>query len=235
MWDWLKPAAAWASVPFTGGATLPIAIGASAGYGLSKIGGHGGGDGNGAGQADAEGHPEDPYTQLLAGQAGKLQKTGTDFTAEGQDALGPAVKYLKGLLSDNGGDVMDATRGQRRRVIDQFDTARQATEKFGPRGGGMTSALAGSRFDQAESLADITSSARRDALSIAASLGPQLAGLGLTAQQLASADLDSVIRSLFSRESLDVEKRGQNMQLWAGIGEAAGTVIGGALGGGGGS
>lgn len=214
-----------AAVPFTGGASLWPALaigagGAAAGFGLNKAFG-----GSGKGSSDGD-QPESDAIQQLGQSSQNLRQQGDQFSSMGGDALGPLLQRMQALLGENPAALMDATRQERGRVIDQYDTARRAISQFGPRGGGTTSALADSRFAQAESLADITSESKNAAMNMAGSLGVQLAGLGLSAQQLASADIDTVIRAILAREGLNVEKRGQNMQAATGIGEAAGNLFG---------
>jgi hypothetical protein len=222
--DWIVPGLAYAAAPFTGGATLPYAysatVGAASKTATNKSGGGGGGGGDDGDQ------PESPWLNQLGQSSQNLRQQGDQFTSQGQDALGPLLQRMQALLGENPGALMDATRQERGRVIDQYDTARRAISQFGPRGGGTTSALADSRFAQAESLADITSSAKNDAMGLAGGLGIQLSGLGLSAQQLASADIDTVIRAILAREGLNIEKRGQNMQAVGSAAETAGNLFG---------
>ena len=56
-------------------------------------------------------------------------------------------------------------------------------------------------------------------------MGVNLAGLGLSADQLATASLDSIIPAVFAQKGIDAQKRGQNMAMWGDIGEAAGTIV----------
>lgn len=202
------------------GFTIGGPWGAAAGAGLGFLGGFFGGD------DDPEGfstdNPEHQFRNLLRLNAGNLRRDATGMKRTGQAVTTPAVNYLTDVLSSNPAAVMDATRQERGRVIDQYDTARRAIANFGPRGGGSTSTLAESRFQQAESLADITSTARRDAVSQAGELGVRLQALGLNADQLASADINTVIRAILAREGLGVE--GQELGLKKG--EATGQLIG---------
>jgi hypothetical protein len=219
--DILKKIAGIGSFAIPGvGPIAGLAIGAGAGYGLSKLGG-GGGSSNTAAL--------DPYTQILQKQAGQASQEGAESSAMGSEALAPAMEYLKSVLGADPQAVLAATQQERGRVIDQYDAARKAVENFGPRGGGTTSALAQSRFQQAESLADITSSARRNAVASEAELGTQLKSLGLNAQQLASQDINSVISAVLNNQYLQVQKRGQNAQLAGGLGETVGSIIGAIL------
>lgn len=218
-WEWPVRIGGYAAAPWTGGMSIPGAEGAIAAFG---------------GKDDKKKDPTKdspfgaaaPFAAQLERSAGANQATANQFQDQSASALGPALEYLTKLAGGDPAALMDATRQERGRVIDQYDTARRAISNFGPRGGGTTSALAESRFTQAESLADITSSARKDAVAQLSELGPQLGALGLTAQQLASMDLNSLISTLLTREGFDVQKRGQNMEMWGGIGEALGTLAG---------
>lgn len=204
------------------GPLLGIGLGVGGGLLGSKLAG--GGDKKSSSTAAI-----DPYTAALQKQADVTGAEGQQSNAMGSDALAPVMKYLQSILSGNPSDVLAATQPERGRVIDQYDTARKAVAEFGPRGGGTTSTAAQSRFDQASSLADITSSARRDAVATEGQLGLQLKQLGLTAEQLKSADLNSIINAVLNKQYLDVQKRGQTAGLLGDIGSAAGSVIGAIL------
>lgn len=211
-----------ASGAAAGTAILP-GWGTAVGAGLGFLFGGGGDDPEGF---DPD-NPEHQFRNMLRLNAGNLRRDATESKRMGQAVTTPAVKYLTDILSSNPAAILDATRQERGRVIDQYDTARRAIANFGPRGGGSTSTLAESRFDQAESLADITSSARRDAVSAAGDLGTRLTALGLTADQLASADINTVIRAILAREGIGI----QGQQLGLEKGEATGELIGQVLGG----
>ena len=188
--------------------------------------------GGGGKKKEDDANPEDPYTSLLKQSAKTNASEGSSLTAMGTDAFAPALNYFKQLLSSNPAAIDEATRGERGRVIDQYDTARRAIANFGPRGGGTTSTLAGSQFAQAESLADITSDAKGKAATGAGALGATATGLGLQANQLASQDLNTIIQSVLAREGLNTQRRGQNLGLAGDIGETIGTLIGLSMGGG---
>jgi len=170
-----------------------------------------------------------PYLDDLSKGAQGLRQQGQDLNLQGSEALAPALQYLRQILSTNPNEVMAATAPERGRVIDQYDAARRAIGEFGPRGGGTTSALAESRISEAGALGDILSTGRREAFGQAAQLGTTMTGLGLTADQLASADIEKIIDAILTREGFDVQKRGQTMQMWSSIGQAAGYAAGAAF------
>ncbi len=221
IWSTIGKVGGIAAAPFTGGASLwgSLALGAggaAAGYGLSKA----------FGGSKDDGNPEDDFTSLLTKQSQGLQSQGTELAGQGGQTIQPLIQYLQGIFGSNPSGVLDATKSQRGRVIDQYDAARKALAEFGPRGGGTTSASANSYTSEANALNEITSDAQSEARGLTAQLGTQLTGLGLSAEQLASQDLESVIRTILGRESLDTEKRGQNLAALSGLGEALGSIIG---------
>lgn len=229
-WGWATRIGGFAAAPWTFGLSIPASQ-----YAASEIEKKQAANDTPAGPNTANvtaQHPEDPYTALLKQQATGAQATGQQMTATGSEALGPVLQYFRSLMSSDPQAMLQATQPERGRVIDQYDAARKAIANFGPRGGGTTSTLAQSRFDQAESLGDLTSGVRRSAAGSVAEIGTSLAGLGLTAQDLASRDLNTVINSVMAREGLNMQRRGQNMQMIGDIGETIGTLIGIAMGGG---
>lgn len=207
-------------------------IGTAIGAGIGGLGGFlfgGGGD-----EKDKQPKPDDPNA-LLQANADRLHDKSLDLSAKGSDTLSPVLAYFKKLMGDDPSAILEATGPERGRVIDQYDTARKAVSQFAPRGGGASQAIGQSYFSEANQLSDITSSARRDAFGASANLGTTLTGLGLSADQLESADLTTIINALLT-------KRGQNAGAWAGGAEALGTILGlvltrgsGGGGGGGGS
>lgn len=218
--NWVVPAGLWAAAPFTGGATIPMAIGATAGSAQGELANRGKGGGKSDDNAEA------PYLQQLQKSSDRLGQQGQQFSAMGADASIPALQHLTQLLSNNPAAAMEATRQERGRVLDQYDTARRAIANFGPRGGGTTSALAESQFSQAESLADITSNVRRGAALDLSQIGMQLSSLGLSAEQLASGNIETIIQAVLAREGINTERRGQNMALAGGAAEIAGQLLG---------
>lgn len=169
------------------------------------------------------------FAKTLAGlndsSAGFTAK-GNEFDAVGMEQLRPVLEIFRQLAGGDPEALADATRPERSRVIDQYDTARKTISEFGPRGGGTNALLGQSQFDQASELSNITALARRNALDTSANLGTTLSGLGLTADQLASADLNTIIQAILSRQGLKTQERGQNSALAGGIAEGLGTLLG---------
>ncbi len=162
----------------------------------------------------------------LRDSATALRQKGALLGGQGQQALAPTLAYYQSLIGQDPAALMQATAPERGRVIDQYDSARRAAAEFGPRGGATNAAIANSHFQQAQQLGDITSMAKRDATSQLAALGATMTGLGLSADQLASMDLNAVIQAVLGQDYLDIQKRGQTMAMWGGVGETAGSLAG---------
>lgn len=146
----------------------------------------------------------------IAPQIGEVQKNARDIGAQGrqlfaqgQDTLHPALEYFKGILSDNPGEVMAATAPERRRVIDQYDTARRSAGQFTPRGGGQASASMESRAQQASDLATIGGDARRQAANATAAIGTSQQDAGLSAEEQSQAQLAQMLGPLFQQQQSD--------------------------------
>lgn len=229
-------------MPNWGGAAKGAASGASIGSFIPGIGtGIGAGIGGliglftGGKKNDAP-DKEDQLTStmdLLRGNAGQLQQFGAQQRQQGTEALGPALQYLTDLAGNDPAARMDATRGDRGRIIDQYDTARKSAATFGARGGATNASVADSYIQQAYQTNDLMGSSRLTAAQALASLGLDVSRLGLSADALATQSLDAIIRAMLGQEGLDVQKRGQTMGMWGDIGQGAGSIIGGILGGGG--
>ena len=175
----------------------------------------------------AKGGPNDAdITKLLQEHAAKMSGQAGELEGQGGDTLAPVMEYFQKLLSGDPGMMMEATRPERGRVIDQYDTARRAVSQFAPRGGGSNSAIAGSFVQEAQQLGDVTSTARREAVGQASQLGATLKGLGLSADDLATKDLNSIISTVMANKQLDLTKRGQNMAMVGELGQGLGTLLG---------
>jgi len=204
-------------------------VGTAIGAGVGAIGGFFGGL-FGGGKKKKPKASDDPASALLSERAKMLQGRADVALDEGLTDLGQASDYFSDLLGSDPAALMEATKAERGKVIDQYDTARQAITEFGPKGGGTTSALAQSRIAQANQLSDLMATGRREAAQGIADIGQVIAGVGLTQEQIASADLNSVLDAALTREGHDITKRGQTMGAWGDVGELAGTVLGGVFG-----
>lgn len=212
-------AATGAGTGFLFGGPVGAAIGGGAGF-LSGLFGGGGS------KKPADTEALDPILKNLQDSSAASRRTADQFSGMGAEALAPVISYFKSIMGSDPGAVLAATAPERGRVIDQYDTARKAIANFAPRGGESAGAVANSYVTEGQDLSAITSSARRAAADTTAQIGLQLQGLGLTADQLASADLNTVIQAILSQQGLDLTKSGQHAQLAAGLSEGLGTLLG---------
>lgn len=213
------------------GSVVPV-IGTALGAGVGALaGGLFGGGKKDAHQDAIGGDANGPLSpaelaKRLSASATTRSASAEKTSAEGDDALGAVNNYFKQLASGDSASLLASTAASRGRVIDQYDVARQNAANFSPRGGGTTAASAMSRVAEANQLSDLTSSAQTSAMDRLASLGIDLKQIGLGEEQLASADLNTLINAVLGQEQLNVQKRGQNAQTAGGLAEAAGTILG---------
>ncbi len=138
---------------------------------------------------------------------------------EGSALTAPASKYLGDIMGGDRQAILEATMPERRRVIDQYDTAKKAISEFSPRGGGLAGSLSQVNAQQASDLSTIGSQARSQGVDAASKLGLAIRGMGLQREQLASLSLNQLIDSLTHQED-------QSHETMMGLGESLGSVIG---------
>jgi hypothetical protein len=139
-------------------------------------------------------------------QAQLLGKQGQGLVGLGSEALSPAIAYFRQLLSGNPADLLAATAPERGRVLDQYDSARQAIANFSPRGGGVTSALNESRVKEASDLSTLTSNVRPQAAQALGSLGQSTTQTGLSAEEASVQALSQVLGPLLQQEGQDTQQ-----------------------------
>lgn len=134
--------------------------------------------------------------------ATQLGASGAATTAEGNAALAPVLNYLAAVTSGDPSALLAATMSERRRVIDQYDTARQAAQ-FSPRGGGTSSAVVNANTREAGDLASIGANARAEGIKTAAQLGTTLTGQGQNAQSASVSHLTQLLGPLMANKQND--------------------------------
>jgi len=168
------------------------------------------------------GHGDDEINKAI-GDLKTHAQTATDmskqFTAQGADLFAPVADYLKKVTSGDRQAVLQATMPERRRVIDQYATAKKAIAEFTPRGGGQAAAGAELQGKEASDLATTTASARQQAFGQEADLSKAASALGISAESLASGDLNSIISALSAQNAA-------HAQSASGLGQALGTLAG---------
>lgn len=153
----------------------------------------------------------------LSKEASGASDNAKAFKESSDDVLGPVADYLKAVAGGDRQALIQATAPQRGRVIDQYSTAKKAIAEFTPRGGGQAASLNKLQGQEASDLADTTNTARTEGVQAATGLGAQLAGLGISEQQLASGDLSSIIQTLSAQDA----NKGNAL---GGLGQALGSI-----------
>lgn len=134
--------------------------------------------------------------------AKKLGLSGAQTSAQGSEALAPVLHYLAAVTSGDPQALLQATMPARRRVIDQYDTARQAAQ-FSPRGGGTSSAVVNANTREAGDLAAIGGEAQTKGMETAAQLGSALTGQGQNAQSASVSHLTNLLGPLIRNKEQD--------------------------------
>jgi hypothetical protein len=228
-------------MPSWGGAASGAGTGAAIGSFLPGIGTLvGGGIGGligglfGHGKKKDDQQDDDPFGKahvgsimdLLQANADRNKETAGLLRQQSTEAIGPAMQYLSDLAGNDPTARADATKAERGKIMDQYDAGRRSIAQFGARGGASNLALAQSYTDQAAQTSDLLSTQRQSAAQALAGMGIQLSSLGLTAESLSNASLDDILSAITGQQQLDLQKRGQTMNMWGGIGSAAGGLLG---------
>lgn len=204
-----------------------IGAGVGALVGLFRNGGSGS-SGSSATAAGSKGGALD--LDALTAQVGERSKrAGARADAlggSGDDAIRIATDYFKKLASGDANAALEATAPERAMVVDQYDTARKAISEFGARGGGSNAAVASTQVQQARDLSQLTTGARKEGAAALAGIGAQQQGLALSADQIASTDLNTLISAALGREQLTQQKDAQRGQTIGGLAQGLGYLLG---------
>lgn len=142
-----------------------------------------------------------------------------DFFSQSKDILGPVNEYLKAVLGGDQNALMEVTKPERRRVIDQYAAAKKAIAEFTPRGGGQATAMNNLAGNQAADLAGIAASAKKQGLDAATTLGSQYNAIGAQQQGMAQNALGQALSGSSAQDA-------QRAQNWQSLAQGAGTILG---------
>ncbi len=204
----LDPSRGGSSTSSRGGLGLRdyIALGLGGAGALSTLGGGASGD-------------LDDILRRLDERSERQSAQGENLLSLGTSGLRPALRFLTAITRGDPGAVGQATQPERRRVIDQYDTARRAVAQFAPRGGGQTSTIAQSFTDEAGVLGDIFAKGRREGATALGQLSTRLASLGISAESVAGQNLSTLVRAYLTQDE-------QARRSAGGFGEALGGLAG---------
>lgn len=210
-------------LPSWTGATSPSTTAAPGGFDWKQAAGFAGVGGGILGALFAPDSPSTTgITDEIQKQAKDLNATGKELTGAGASMLPQILQYLNAITSGDPTALLEATRPERKRVIDQYDTARQTAGRTAQRGGGTASALVKSYDSEAETLGALSASARREGVDKASALTSALLSAGVNAQGAGTAGLTNVLYPILAQSQQD--KQGI-ASTFAGIAEFLGPLL----------
>jgi hypothetical protein len=163
-----------------------------------------------------------PDLNTIEGEAGLQAKTGQGLVNSGIGSLAPVQKYLQALFSGDPTAILNATKPQRARVVDQYDAARKSLATFSPRGGGQATQSATLETQKATDLSNIDATARQAAGDQLAQIGTTETGQGLTAQAQAQQSLAEILGPILQSNKQNTDN---TASTWAGIATAVLPIL----------
>jgi hypothetical protein len=153
-----------------------------------------------------------------------LGMQGENILAGGVDTTSKSKDYWGAILGGDKKKLAEATEPERYSIGKAFQAGRQAIS-MGGRGGGTSSALAESRFEEAGQIGRLVEGQRADAAKSLADVGLKEEQIGLSAEMSAEQSLTSIFETIFSKPDQPRSPSG-----WATAAETAGKLIVGLLG-----
>lgn len=157
----------------------------------------------------------------LLAKGNQLFTGGQQLSEEGKAAIAPVLNYLKSVAGGDQAALDVATAPERRRVIDQYDTAKQSL-LTGPRSGGTASAALGLEANKAGDLASLIAQARRSGVT-------DLGQLSQFIMSLAQGQKTAGVSTTANATELYNQLAQQTAQRQGGLGKAIGGTIAKAL------
>jgi hypothetical protein len=157
--------------------------------------------------------------QDLLSSANQSQALSKDLTGQGSEMFRDVIPYIKDLAGGDRQAILQATMPERRRVMDQYDTALKSIAEFSPRSGGTAASMNQIRAQEGQDLATIGSQKRDEGVKMGSDMAQALSQLGLNATQLG----DSNLRAIADIQQKQAEQKSQGL---GGLGQALGTIAG---------
>lgn len=126
-----------------------------------------------------------------------------------QDLFKSVIPYLQAVTSGDRQQLLGATMPERKRVIDQYATARKSLAEFAPRSGGTAGALAGMNAQQASDLSMIGANARQGGFDAASGLGTNLLSASQNAENTGTNSLNAMANIINARNQQSAQSAGQ--------------------------
>jgi hypothetical protein len=145
---------------------------------------------------------------------------GQQIAGTGADALASVIGYLHPLITGDQAAIAAATAPERKRVIDQYDTAKKAAE-FAPRGA-QAGAMLNIGAQQAQQLATLPAQARAAAQQAMAQIAEYATQTGLQGESAAQGALANTLYPMLSQRGQDQESI---WKTFAALGSLIGAFI----------
>lgn len=138
---------------------------------------------------------------------------------DSQELFRSVLPYLQAVTGGDRQALLGATMPERKRVIDQYATARKALGEFGPRSGGTAGALAGMNANQASDLSMIGANARTGGINMAGNLASGLQSQSIASEGAGNNSLGTMANIINARN----QQQAQSAGSW---GNALGMLLG---------
>ncbi len=183
-------------------------------FGLKKLAGGGGGP-----------KPPKPRDVLIEQQVGASKFAlgeAQQVLPQAREALQGPLDFWETILGGNRQEMLSLLAPEVETIVSQYDTARRNIANLAPRGGGRTTQMAESRFEEAGLIQRLLQESRRRAAGEIAGIGGQLTTLGVSELGISTGAAGNLISDLLRRETA---RRGQNIGTAADIGIGIGKIL----------
>ncbi len=141
---------------------------------------------------------------------------------QARETLQGPLSFWETILGGDRQEMLSLLAPEVETIVSQYDTARRNITNLAPRGGGRTTAMAESRFEEAGLIQRLLQESRRMAAGEVADIGGQLTQLGVAELGISTGAAGNLISDLLRRETA---RRGQNIGTAADIGIGIGKIL----------
>lgn len=165
--------------------------------------------------------------QQIKGIATGAENKGNKSFKWFKQAATPAAEYWKSILSGDRSAIEEFLGPELSGITDAFEGQRASLSEFSPRGGARASTFANLASDEASAKGDAILRARPQAAESLAGLAGLFSGTsqGFTGQALSGLGSSAQIGFGLNQEQEQIRQR--KAQMFAALGEAVGSIVGG--------
>lgn len=199
---------------------IPALVGLGGAFLGKKLFGGGKGAPKAASPKDALIAQQTEASQFALGEARQV-------LPQARETLQGPLEFWETILGGDRQEMLSLLAPEVETIVSQYDTARRNITNLAPRGGGRTTAMAESRFEEAGLIQRLLQESRRMATREITGIGGQLTTLGLGELGISTGAAGNLISDLLRRETA---RRGQNIgaltEVGVGIGEILALIFG---------